>query len=97
MTTFAKVLHRKRPELLPLWDREVQRCYCFGPEDRRIKPPSGEPTFTEFAGPWLRAVQRDLIDGDKALSELAGFASKEVPVGQLRVLDIVSWKLGQEH
>ena len=95
LTTFTKVLHRKRPYLLPLWDKRVKSCYCSGPEEgRRINPPEHYPTYPEFATQWLKAVQRDLKENHKILYEFSKFASQGVPVSQLRVLDIVAWKLG---
>ena len=90
-TTLAKILHRKRPALIPLYDKQVGSCYQHG---------VGAPVPTKKGRRWdvfmplfAGAVRDDLIRHKnfwKQVSELA----LDPPITQLRALDIVAWHLG---
>lgn len=79
----SKVLHRKRPDLVPIYDSELYRFY-FG------KSPAGVGAPSRY---W-RALQADLCASNGFLTDLA--ADRTTPDGRalslLRVLDIVVWE-----
>jgi hypothetical protein len=86
----AKVLHRKRPGLVPLFDSKVQIFYqheaCVPPA-----PPGGR-TVREFMGLLIRAMRQDLRDNADEFEALCRLAPAGGPtVTPLRVLDIVVW------
>lgn len=88
--TLAKVLHRKRPGLLPLYDRNVDRCYLPG----RI-PRSRRRNWSEFFELLAREMRADLQEGGQAWGELCAAANDargEPPeLTELRALDILAW------
>ena len=86
----AKVLHRKRPGLVPLFDSKVQIFYqveaCVPPA-----PPGGR-TVREFMVLLIRAMRQDLQDNADEFAQLAALVpSGGPPITPLRVLDIVVW------
>jgi hypothetical protein len=38
LTTLSKVLHRKKPDLLPLFDRNIRRCYVYRGDPPPLAP-----------------------------------------------------------
>ncbi len=51
LTKLAKVLHRKRPRLLPLYDRYVRACYCLPDGDRpAVIPAVRGRSYVDFLG-----------------------------------------------
>jgi hypothetical protein len=93
-TTLSKILHRKRPALIPLQDVQVRRCYQQG-ADAPLPVVSGR-TWEEFTTELTRQIRKDLTGQYSAFEQLAGLAS-EVPVTPLRAFDIVAWWLGQPN
>ncbi|WP_139194793.1 DUF6308 family protein [Arthrobacter sp. UCD-GKA] len=96
LTKLAKVLHRKRPQLLPLYDECIRQCY-----QEIGDPPIPTDPRRSRAG-FLRAllpdIQRDLIDQLPAWEKLAALAPQDGPkVTPLRALDMVGWRLGSLH
>lgn len=90
-TTLAKILHRKRPTLIPLYDKHVGSCYQHGvgapvPVERARRWDSFVPLFA-------RAVERDLTTHIDVWTEICALASGP-PITPLRALDIVAWHLG---
>ncbi|MCI9872783.1 DUF6308 family protein [Arthrobacter humicola] len=92
LTTLSKVLHRKRPELIPLFDDNIYYCYtkCAG-------APVPEEVGRSRAGyrrAWLSALQADLLAHMQQWQEIALIAPgpKITPV---RALDIIGWELGK--
>jgi hypothetical protein len=86
----AKVLHRKRPGLVPLFDSKVQIFYqhesCVPPA-----PPGGR-TVREFMGLLIRAMRQDLRDNADEFTHLTSLVPPgHAQVTPLRVLDIVVW------
>ena len=97
LTTLAKILHRKRPQLLPLWDERIERCY----HTDHGAPVPYEPgrSWEEFAVGWLHAVKADLTrtpEVQRAWAALTRLTPIDGPaITPLRALDIVGWRLGR--
>ena len=91
LTMLAKIVHRKRPALFPLYDSHVWKCYVGG--EGFPLPVNNKRLWGEFAAGWLPAVQKDLRDQWDFWENLASLA-KETPVTPLRVLDIAAWFMG---
>lgn len=92
LTKLSKVLHRKRPDLIPLYDPHIWRCYVdfgTGSPVNRVKGRSRE----DFALLWLPAVQKDLNEQFDKWEQIASLATKPA-ISTLRALDIVGWWLG---
>ncbi|GAB2742619.1 DUF6308 family protein [Sinomonas soli] len=92
MTKLAKVLARKRPGLIPVYDEAIGHAYsgCPGapvPWDKS-RPWSG------YAAAWLRAMRADLVAHHSVWTELAAIAPGP-EITPLRALDIVAWRAGQ--
>lgn len=94
LVKLSKVLHRKRPELLPLYDNNVWRCYSQFGNPVRVRPVSRR-SDRERMQAWLPHVQADLRAASMHWRELAGLAS-EPSISPLRALDILAWRLVDE-
>lgn len=86
----AKVLHRKRPELIPLYDSRVLMFYRG---HGSVPARRGERSWREQMGLLVTAIRADLRDNRAEFDRLADDA---VPVDgprltPLRILDIVVW------
>jgi hypothetical protein len=95
--TLSKVLHRKRPGFIPLYDRNVRRLYLrpgVGPA-RIPAPPRGGRSWSEFMVVLAGAMRDDLQAYLPFWRSLAARA-KPVALTPLRALDIVAWKLGRQ-
>jgi len=85
ITLLSKVLHRKRPSLIPLLDRHIIDWY---------RPVTGERSATLAWAPIIRAMQHDLIgDGNGSLSAIADALRPELasPPSAIRLIDIAIW------
>ncbi|WP_444664285.1 DUF6308 family protein [Cellulomonas sp. CW35] len=92
LTKLSKVLHRKRPSLIPLYDEQIRRCYQDGDG---APVPAANRTWREFATLWLGAVQADLASQLDVWRALAALTPPGGPtITPLRALDIVGWRLG---
>lgn len=82
----SKLLHLKRPWLIPIYDTHVHRIYKTWAAD----------------GGWWEAARRDLVDGAKDFAWLSASLSDDDDVlvrragklTELRLLDILAWTLG---
>lgn len=93
MTTLSKVLARKRPGLIPVYDSAV--AHCYSDSDRAPVPWQAGRSWEAYARAWLKAVQNDLRGQLEAWQELAHIApADDVAISPLRALDIVSWRAG---
>ncbi|MGW1670629.1 DUF6308 family protein [Streptomyces sp. NPDC002324] len=90
-TILMKIMHRKRPLFLPLYDTQVYACYC-GPGARYPIKKSPQRTWAEFFPLLGDAVARDLDGQPDAWKALLSWAPHDVSV--LRILDVVAWNLG---
>lgn len=91
LTVLSKILHRKRPRLIPLYDEHIRRCYqAIG---NAPAPPVKGRSWTDFVCAWIPVVQRDLQTQLTAWQELAQLAPGPA-ITPLRALDIVAWHAG---
>jgi uncharacterized protein DUF6308 len=93
-TILAKILHRKRPGFIPLYDERVRCCYQVG---RRAPLPvrRGRP-WGEFFVALAMAMRKDLVDQYDTWAEIVDLAS-DPPISLLRALDIVAWRAGGDR
>lgn len=91
----SKILHLKRPSLLPLYDDNIWRCYGkLG--NPRMRSVPGRSNY-QFMVDWLPEIQSDLRDGMALWTEVAALAPAGGPeVRPLRAFDIVAWRLVDE-
>jgi Family of unknown function (DUF6308) len=94
LTTLSKVLHRKRPELLPLFDGNIRYCYseCDGAPVPYKKPRSN----AGYRYAWVAALQDDLASQLPHWQEIAAIAPGP-KITPLRALDIIGWELGNRR
>jgi hypothetical protein len=88
----AKMLHLKRPGLLPLYDDKIWRCYGeLG--NKRMSSVRGRSN-KNFMIAWLPHIKKDLEEGLEHWTEIAALAPADGPkVTALRALDMVAWRL----
>jgi len=89
MVKLSKVLHRKRPELIPLYDENIRVCYMRNGTIPRAKDRSWE----DFSKLLLPAIQHDLVRQMDKWLEIAALAPSPA-ISPLRALDIIGWHLG---
>lgn len=90
-TTLAKILHRKRPQTIPLYDEHVRLVYQEG---GRI-PVNRDRSWVEFMTLFAAAVREDLAAAPDGWSGLCDLAPPGGPrLTPVRALDIVAWGLG---
>ena len=85
ITLSSKVLHRKRPSLIPLLDRHIIDWY---------RPVTGERSATLAWAPIIRAMQQDLVgDVNGSLTRIADALRPELasPPPAVRLIDIAIW------
>ena len=91
-TIVSKVLHRKRPELVPLYDSRIFQAYTAP----GAIPRSTDNAWAQFMAMLCTQMRDDLqaeAPAFAALEELA--ASEGSPVTQLRILDILVWRTAE--
>lgn len=94
-TTLAKVLHRKRPRLVPLYDKNVSRVYQDG-EAAPLPVVVGRP-WPEFMRLLAGFMRDDLNRAPDIWDELRALTPEGgPPISRLRALDIVAWNLGDK-
>lgn len=93
-TILAKILHRKRPGFIPLYDERVRRCYQVGP--RAPLPVRRGRPWGEFFVALAMAMRNDLVDQYDTWAEIADIAT-DPPIGLLRALDVVAWRAGGDR
>jgi hypothetical protein len=85
ITLLSKVLHRKRPSLIPLLDRHIIDWY---------RPVTGERSATLAWALIIRAMQQDLnADANGSLTRIADALRPELPTSPsaVRLIDIAIW------
>ena len=90
----AKVMHRKRPAFIPLYDRFVD--YCYRGADGAPIAKDRKRTWREFLPMLGQAIIDDLTTGKDFFDEVAALATTP-PITSLRALDIVAWHAGRSH
>jgi len=93
-TILSKVLHRKRPDLVPLYDSRIWTAYTT----TDAVPRSGRRTWVEFMT-LLCAQMRDELRSESAeMERLVGVArSHGATLTPLRILDILVWMSAEPH
>lgn len=71
LTTLLKVLHRKRPLFVPLYDRFVQACYVGPEEDGDSIPYRKTVRTSTYCGDIARAIGDDITSQRTVFLELA--------------------------
>lgn len=93
LTTLSKVLHRKRPNFIPLYDERIRRCYQVLGDSPPVPSKRGR-SWADFTRAWIPVLQGDLAEQWATWTDLASLAPGP-PITPLRALDIVGWHLGQ--
>jgi hypothetical protein len=94
-TTLAKVLHRKRPNLVPLYDEQVRRTYQVG--EHAPVPVVSQRSWAEFMTLLAASIKTDLNRAREFWDDVTELRPEGGPyVSRLRALDIVAWRLGAE-
>jgi Family of unknown function (DUF6308) len=88
-TIVSKVLHRKRPELVPLYDSRIFEAYTAPGAIPRATDRSWQD-FMELLCMQMREDLQTEREGFLALERLAADEGK--PLTQLRILDILVWR-----
>ena len=85
----AKVLHRKRPGLIPVWD---SRVFTFYRDAGCVLVSRGEHCWEDYLRQLTLAIREDLRANPDAFAELTAVAPSDGPaLTPLRALDIVVW------
>ncbi len=88
-TIVSKVLHRKRPDLVPLYDSRIFEAYTAP----GALPRSTDRAWADFIFDLCRQMRDDLQAEREAFDALEQLAAEEgSPVSRLRILDILVWR-----
>lgn len=93
-TILAKILHRKRPGFIPLYDERIRRCYQVG--QRAPLPPRRGRPWGEFFVALALAMRNDLVDQLDTWTQIADLAT-DPRITLLRALDVVAWNAGRDQ
>jgi Family of unknown function (DUF6308) len=86
----AKVLHRKRPSLVPLFDSKVRVFYQH--EDCVPPAPKDGRSWRQYMRILVRAMQSDLRENADEFRRLVSLVPEYgPPLTPLRILDVVVW------
>jgi hypothetical protein len=90
---FSKVVHRKRPRVIPIVDINVLFCYQQHPSREAARIPFDVTrTWAEFVVLLARAMRDDLTVAREEWDCLAALAVPRLTC--LRALDITAWRVG---
>lgn len=88
-TIVSKVLHRKRPELVPIYDSRIFEAYTAPGVIARAT----DRSWQQFMALLCMQMRDDLQAEASAFAALQALAAAEgTPVTQLRILDILVWR-----
>lgn len=93
LTTLTKILHRKRPDFMPLHDKFVKACYV-GTTDAFPMRSQKDRTWVEYWVVMATAINADVQGQLDVWAHLGGLAGEHVAA--LRVVDVVAWNAGKE-
>lgn len=93
-TIFAKIVHRKRPALIPLYDKYVWRTYVDAPSSNIEQ--SRSRSWREFVPLLAAEMRKDLLQDRDFFDAVVRSAGAGVSITRLRALDIVAWQAGKE-
>ncbi|MFF2937067.1 DUF6308 family protein [Streptomyces mirabilis] len=91
LTKLTKVLHRKRPLFVPLFDQQVKACYYSTHVNYPMHPAPGRPEAVFFST-LAECMTRDIEEQPEQWEAMAAQAPDDVSL--LRILDVVAWNLG---
>ena len=94
LSAACKVLHRKRPSLVPVLDGVVAGHYLAGLGEQALLARSWEsrPAASEAGRVALRQLRKDLNVAQTAIEELReGLQQEGFPQSHVRILDILVW------
>ena len=95
-TTLAKVLHRKRPNLIPLFDAEIRKCYSSTHDGHAARiPRERNRTWSAYMTLLAEAIRDDLRINQPEWAEVMNANQINPPITLLRCFDIVAWKCGK--
>lgn len=88
-TIVSKVLHRKRPELVPIYDSRIFQAYT----SPGVIPRNTDRAWQQFMALLCTQMRDDLQAEAPAFAALEQLAQDQgTPVTQLRILDILVWR-----
>ncbi|MCU1588734.1 MAG: hypothetical protein JWN31_2227 [Frankiales bacterium] len=88
-TIVSKVLHRKRPDLVPIYDSRIFEAYTA----QGVLPRTPERSWQEFMHALCSQMRADLQGEHDAFNELQAVAEDAgAPLTKLRILDILVWR-----
>jgi hypothetical protein len=91
-TIVSKVLHRKRPDLVPLYDSRIFEAYTAP----GAVPRSTHRSWQNFMAALCMQMRADLQAEAAAFDELEKLvAGHDAPVTRLRILDILVWRAAE--
>jgi hypothetical protein len=93
LTTLTKILHRKRPDFMPLHDKFVSACYV-GPHQRFPMSSEKGRSWTQYWVIMATEIDLDLVTQAENWARLGKLAGGDAAA--LRVFDVVAWKAGKE-
>jgi hypothetical protein len=88
-TVVSKILHRKRPDLVPIYDSRIFEAYTAP----GVLPRATDRSWQQFMAELCTTMRADLhaeAAAFRALEQLA--ADQDALVTQLRILDILVWR-----
>jgi hypothetical protein len=89
----TKVLHRKRPHLLPMFDSVLVKHYLDLPRDRELPLALYDKRRAgDFAQQLVEAARRDVVEAQYELDALREVLAHDgFHVGRVRILDALLW------
>jgi hypothetical protein len=93
LTTLTKVLHRKRPDFMPLHDKFVKACFVGAQEPFPMRNDKAR-TWSRYWAAMATAINDDIQTQVDAWADLGALAGKQVAT--LRVFDVVAWNAGKQ-
>jgi hypothetical protein len=86
LSVSTKILHKKRPLLIPIFDSQVEAQYSGS------IPDSSNMEYGEYCNAMIRLVHEDMIAAKQELLDLCNLLKKNgTPMTPLRVLNAMTW------
>lgn len=88
LSTSTKILHKKRPGLIPILDGLIERHYW-----NRSRETYGKLNWGEYAVAMMKDFHKDLLGVEKPVRELADrMRDLNTPVTECRILEVLMWE-----
>jgi hypothetical protein len=95
-TTLSKVLHRKRPGFIPLFDREIRKCFSEKHKSGPARIPyDRHRTWSTYMSLLAAEIRNDLLAAPEHWEDVRSANGGDYPITLLRCFDIVAWRCGQ--